>query len=134
MHFSRSIYSSTDRPPADLKEAQELYKTLGDKLGPNEENVIPQTVYLYPLKYITENPLLQLMKVNDTLGRMTVQWKHRALGHSLVHSYVHLQCSLICWLNTVCRTRAFRCAHLLPCSYEPSLPHKLIGSRFLSRI
>ena len=85
MHFSRSIYSSTDRPPADLKEAQELYKTLGDKLGPNEENVIPQTVYLYPLKYITENPLLQLMKVKWHIGTMVEnRQKHRQNSHLII--------------------------------------------------
>ena len=57
---------STDEPPVDIAAARVVYKKLRSLLGTqgSEENVVPQTVYLYPIKFFKVDPALELLKVS----------------------------------------------------------------------
>ena len=57
------LSSCSDKPPVSLEGARALYKSLFRKLGDNQKNVVPQTVYLFPLKYLQLDPTMSLLKV-----------------------------------------------------------------------
>ena len=58
-----STFRFSDSAPQDIEEARALFKKLYGMLGTDQKNVVPQRVYLFPIKYIKTDPLMSLLKV-----------------------------------------------------------------------
>ena len=50
-----------------------------------------------------------------TASRMTKELMRKVLVHSLIRSFFHSHCSLICFLCTACFVCVLRCDHALEC-------------------
>ena len=63
--------------------------------------------------------------VYPAMGRMTIKWTRRSLGHSLLRSLVPSYRSLICLLRTALFARVLHCAHSLARSLAHSVAYEL---------
>ena len=63
-----------------MAAAKALYASLRKHLGPAgaEKNVVPQKVYLYPIRYMKLDPMVALLKVIVSFGcfSLTVYFVH----------------------------------------------------------
>ena len=63
--------------------------------------------------------------VYPAMGRMTIKWTRRSLGHSLLRSLVPSYRSLICLLRTALFARVLHCAHSLARSLAHAVAYEL---------
>ena len=102
-----TVFQFSDSAPQDIGEARALFKKLHGMLGTDQKNVVPQRVYLYPIKYIKANPLMALLKVTPERlchGVMNEQQNENECGEASDVIWSKKDIRIVVHISNVCVT------------------------------